>query len=353
MPLRLCITLCLLLCGAAVAADPAASAAGSEATFALKPVRYDPRLPITQSYFVVSGRPGSSSRHEVRIVNVGRGAGTAYVYAVDGTTGQTSGAVYLDRRAPRRDVSTWLDTRPLTLSLAAGESHVIPLEVRIPADARPGDHLGGIVAENAHVRKGSGNGPLRINVRQLTVVAVVVQVPGKARSRLEVTGVAPGGEHGYQYLYLALRNAGENTLTPSGRVSLRDVQGREVVSRDFQLDTFLPRTAIEYPVLLPGQNLVPGRYSATVRIAYGASPFGYRRTNEAAVARTYTFPLTVTARDHEQVFSGAPAVTQPAEARQASAARALPWLLAAFSAAVALVLVVLVVLRRWQPSSSS
>lgn len=351
MRLRLRITLCLLAVGAAVAAAPGA-AAGPGATFALKPAAYDPALPLTRSYFVVAASPGSVTRHRVQIVNTGMASGSAYVYAVDGTTGQTSGAVYLDRRRPRKDVAQWVNLPPRRVTLAPGDSAFIPFTLRVPEGARPGDHLGGIVAENAHVRKASGGHALRINIRHLTVVAVAVQVPGVAGARLDLSGVSPAGEHGYQYVRLMLRNTGEKTTKPAGTLTLRDARGTVVASRAFQLDTFLPRTAIRYPVLLPGQVLAPGPYTATVRLTYGASPFGYRRASEESVTRTYRFPLTITERNREQVFSGAPAVRQPSAAPAAVSRPFLPWIVGGVSAAVALVLVVLVVIRRWHQSSS-
>src|SRR5689334_1999232 len=88
---------------AVVAAVPALSAPAT-ATFALAPEHYDPSLSATQSYFVAVARPGSSFANAVRVRNLGKTTGTAYLYAVDATSGQTSGAVYLDRTKPRRGV---------------------------------------------------------------------------------------------------------------------------------------------------------------------------------------------------------------------------------------------------------
>ena len=91
---------------------PVASAATGDASFALRPVKFDPKLPITRSYYVLTVHPGETIHEQVSVVNAGGSAGTAYIYPVDATTGQTSGAVYLSRISPRHDVGSWI-----TLSL--------------------------------------------------------------------------------------------------------------------------------------------------------------------------------------------------------------------------------------------
>src|SRR5262245_3547841 len=183
-----------------------ASAAPGSASFALVPQDYDPALAATQSYFVRVAHPGETFTNSVRVRNVGTQAGTALLYAVDATTGKTSGAVYLDRTKPRPGVGSWVTLGARSVTLGPRESVVVPISVHVPAGARPGDHLGGIVAENAAVTGATGRGALQIKVRHLTIAAVEVQVPGKTAAALRIAGAKAGGEHGYQYVYLRLAN---------------------------------------------------------------------------------------------------------------------------------------------------
>src|SRR5438445_351666 len=101
---------------------------------------------------------------------------------------------------------------------------------------------------------------------------VLVAQPG------DVTGVKAGGEHGYQYVYLHLLNPGTIMIKPAGSLLIRNSHGRRVATRGLQLDTFLPRTSIDYPALLPRQALSPGRYTATVNLHSGDQLVrGYRK----------------------------------------------------------------------------
>src|SRR2546421_8936857 len=106
MRLPLSILLAALLCGAA-AVSPALARGPEDASFALKPLKYDPALTATKSYFVLSNHPGDVIHDQIRVVNTGGKSGTAYLYPVDATTGQTSGAVYLSRQSLRHDVGYW------------------------------------------------------------------------------------------------------------------------------------------------------------------------------------------------------------------------------------------------------
>jgi len=332
---------------AVIAASPA-TAAPSAASFALVPQRYDKGLPASQSYFIAVAHPGDTFTNSVRVQNVGTKTGKALLYAVDGTTGRTSGAVYLDGAKPRQDVGAWVALGSRSVTLGPGQSELVPITVHVPPNARPGDHLGGIVAENAAVTGATGRGALQIKVRHLTIAAVEVQIPGTTSTAFDATAARAGGEHGYQYVYLRLASTGALTTKPHGHVTVVDADGREIASRDFRLDTFLPRTAIDYPLLLPGRALEPGDYRAEVELSYGAAAIGYRRTAGAETSITRSLPFTVTGREYSTVFRGAnPVKAKPINAKPSGSPPYLLIGVAAIGALFAGIAVVLVTLRRW------
>ena len=141
MLLRSFLVVTALLSGAVTLLATPADAAGGQASFAVKPVLFDPALPATKSYFILRAKPGDVISDKVTVVNTGKSSGTAYLYAVDATTGQTSGAVYLSRQSPRHDVGRWTRLARAQVTLAPGASTIVPFTIRVPAGARPGDHL--------------------------------------------------------------------------------------------------------------------------------------------------------------------------------------------------------------------
>jgi len=311
-----------LLCGVAIVSAEPSSAAAGDASFALKPITYDPALTATKSYFVLVARPGDVISDRIRIVNTGGRTGTAYLYPVDATTGQTSGAVYLSRQSPRHDVGAWIRLARSTVTLGPGKDAVVPFTIRVPRSVRSGDHLGGIVAENAAVTKASGNGALQIRIRHLTIDAVELQLPGRVVARADATGVKPGGEHGYQYVYLHLLNPGTIMIKPAGSLLVKNSHGRIVARRSLLLDTFLPRTEIDYPALLPRQALSPGRYTATVNLHSGDQRvLGYRKAQGVAFDVTRTFSFVVSPKEQTKVYSGAAALAPPPSAASHSGSK--------------------------------
>lgn len=278
-----------LTLGALALVVPSAALAQREPSFALKALGAGER-----GFFVLDGQPGQVLSGRVLVVNAGRAAGTARLDVVDATTGATTGAVYETVDSPKEGVGAWLQLDRDLVTLAAGGSATVGFTVTVPADARPGDHLGGIVAAPAQAPDAAGGDAadrsFRVDVVNQAVLAVHVMLPGAARSLLRVTDIRPGGGTGYQTLLLDLTNSGERMVRGSGRVRVVDAGGNPVGDQRFTIDTFLPRTSVEFPLVVRGRALRPGDYRATVELDWGAD----RSSEELG--------FTVSLRNIEQAF---------------------------------------------------
>jgi hypothetical protein len=240
-----------------------AHAAGGP-NFGLQPVLYDPSQPATKSYFVFNAKLGTSVHTRVRVTNSGTATGTVNLYAVDATTGQTSGVVYLSHNDVRRDVGAWITLDMQHVTLAPGQSQIVPFQVAIPATIWPGQHVGGIVAESMTQESSSKPSSLQIKVQNLTIVAVQVNLPGPQVEQLAATGIQPGGANNYQTLLVGLRNTGTTMLKPSGEMQVTDSQGQLVQNLPMKFATFLPQTEINYPVYGKGHARVAGDDRSTI-----------------------------------------------------------------------------------------
>jgi hypothetical protein len=232
-------------------------------------------VPATQSYFIFDTKPGTVVQSEFKVANVGNESGTVLLYAVDATTGQTGGTVYRTRTARRSDVGAWLRLSSTRLKLAAGETRVVPFEFTAPMHVRSGQHVGGIVAENTTRptagttgSQGSG-GSFAIRLRFLSIVAVVVNLPGPIVERVAVTGISVDKIPSYQRLRIRLRNAGNMLEKPVATLVIRNSRGARVLRRRIKLDTIVPQTAIAYPIYLRRGQLPIGEYRARVDVSYG------------------------------------------------------------------------------------
>lgn len=283
-PFRATALLAPVLTLAALA--PAASGAAVP-SFGLK------ALGAPKGYFVVSAAPGSVVRERVRVVNAGRVAGVALLRAADAQTGRTTGAVYETKRL--HATGTWLALDRDRVTLRPGESTVVGITVRVPAGAEVGDHLGGIVAQpEAESAAAAANGAkhsFRVKVVEQSIVAVQVVVPGPARQELKLTSVAAGGDPGFQTLRIGIANPGRRLVKGSGVVKVLDGNGNTLRRQSFPVDTFVPGTEVEDPVVVRGKILPQGRYNASVIIRWA----GGRST-------TLHAPFTVSDGQLKQVY---------------------------------------------------
>jgi hypothetical protein len=295
---------------------PAAPASAAGPTFALKPATQ-----AKLGYFVLAGQPGSTLRGKVEVINVGSKSGKTSLYAVDATTGQTSGAVYRSKGEPRPGVGGWIKLGKTSLELNPGQAQVVPFTVQVPSEASAGQHLGGIVAQrstqvaNQAPSGGKKTSGFKVKIQALSVLAVQVNVPGPERPRMVLSGIKPGNQPGHQSLLLGIGNTGNVLVKGTGSLKVVNHSGQQVQSQSFNLDTFVPESHIDFPVYIRGKALAPGRYRGTVSIDYRGRSL------------TRTFPFTITAGQVAQVF-GSPAA-QGAPVASSSSDRTLLYIFGA------------------------
>ncbi len=296
---------CLLLAIAVLlaAAGTAAAAEAPHAVFGLR-AGGNPKI----GYFVYELGPGSSRQGSVIVSNVGTATGTVRLFTTDATTGPTSGTVYRTDSAASGP-GTWVKLAASSVALAAGASATVPFTVTVPASASSGQWVAGIAAESPNAsagRKTGAQGSVRIKVRNLTIVAVQVDVPGPPTLGFRIGRVATGGSRGYQQLLVHVAGTGNMLSRPRGSVVVSAAGGTPRQTLSYSMDTFLPRTSIDYPLLLR-TALSPGRYTADIVLrahpASGGPPDVLLRARRS---------FTVSSGQVKKIFSSAPPTRAPA-----------------------------------------
>ena len=329
----------------ALVAAPLASAAAKTPVFGLRAVG-NPKL----GYFVYTLTPGSVQQGGVIISNSGTAAGSVKLFTADATTGRTTGTVYLTDRKPEK-VGAWISLATTALTLKPGQHQLVHFTVHVPANAKPGQWVGGVVAETSRQLKGAKSkqkASVQINIRDLTIVAVQVNIPGPPVNSFKIGGVTTGGQRGFQEIVTHIANTGNVLVKPAGTVTVFNKQGVKIQTLTFKMDTFLPETEIDYPVLLK-KALPPGDYTATVRLAVPAV------AGAAAQLVTAHPAFSVSKQDVQQVFTSAAPQTPPPGSSGSSSSSSTPWPLYAGIAAVVVLLLLLLWLlvrrRRREPES--
>src|ERR1700712_2111991 len=302
----------------ALALAPLADAATKTPVFGLRAVG-NPKL----GYFVYSLAPGAVQHGGVIISNTGTASGTVKLFAADATTGRTTGTVYLtDRKASK--VGAWISLSATSLTLKPGEHQTVRFTVHVPSSQKAGQWVGGVVAETSRQVSGPKSkqkASVQIKIRDLTIVAVQVNVPGPPVIGFTIGGVKTGGQRGFQEMVTHIANTGNVLVKPTGTVTVLDKQGKTLQTLTFKMDTFLPETAVDYPLLLK-KALPAGDYTANVRLSIpGVS-------GAAAKAVTGHESFSVSKEDVKQVFtSAAPQKPPPGATGTSGSSSKTPWTL--------------------------
>ncbi|MEV6281346.1 DUF916 domain-containing protein [Kribbella sp. NPDC051770] len=194
---------------------------------------------LNYSYTV---QPGDKVDDGLLVVNRGKDPLELDVYAADGFTADSG---QLDLRAKGEkatSVGAWVRAGVGHLSIAAGKSASVPFTMTVPADAAPGDHIGGIVTSLASA------GDQRMGVR------IQVRVGGELKPQLSVSDVRVkpslvGGDATVSY---TVHNTGNATVSARQTASLAGPFGQlKVTSAD----------VADSPALLPGD-----KWNATVAV---------------------------------------------------------------------------------------
>jgi hypothetical protein len=260
----------VLAAGALALASPAsAHASPSVGGFSVRPAEFDPAVPATRAYFKPTIPAGGAYIGKVVVANTAATPLELRVYAVDGLTAVTSGAVYANHEDPVREAGQWVTPNVSTITLAPRSQQLVPFVVEVPSSAPPGDHLAGIAFEDAKPAQKRGSHFAITEIFRM-VVGIEVRLPGPAAPAIRLSSATlralPGTDVGS--VVIGLGNAGRSLCKPMLTVALRGSGPPRVVSR--RLDTILPGDYIPYPLPWPSA-LGSGSYHVSVQAA-GCGP---------------------------------------------------------------------------------
>ncbi|MFE1416221.1 WxL protein peptidoglycan domain-containing protein [Streptomyces sp. NPDC058746] len=264
---------------------PAATAtAADNGTWGVFPTPAAGAAMTDRAYFFHQGQAGTSVGDSVTILNSSDKDLTFQIFATDAVNTPSGGAfALLPVETKPKDVGAWIALPPETASTvtvpAKGRKDV-PFTVKVPADATPGDHVGGIVALNTAVEGVQQDGKVQVGVKRSVGARLYFRVPGPLTPGLSVEDVKvdrsapllPWVKDARATITYTLVNRGNVVVDPKVTVSAEGMFGRKVLdrpSRELRL-ALLPGQRIELTEPWPG---APQSDWVTVTITAGASAY--------------------------------------------------------------------------------
>ncbi len=276
-----------------------------------------PSAQAGQPYIEVSLAPGASYESSVTIDNLTAAPLTLNVYATDALNPPGGGLSLRARTATQEGLGSWTHLAQDQVTLPAGGGALVPFVVDVPADARSGDHVGGIVAEETQGTQSSSKS-LPVTVLQAVGVRIYARVGGPIRPGLAVRGtsVSVSGGAGSSFggsvsakVRFTVTDTGNTVLNPHTTVALSTPFGNATA-----------------PVLAFVGQLLPG----------------------SSVSTTVTFP-DVAPWGH--LHAGVTAATGSLKATDSASSTVVPWGLVAL--AIAVIAALVVAGRRWRRRRST
>lgn len=204
-------------------------------------------------YFYLSADPGQTITDKVVVANKTGKPLTFRLYAADAYNTARDGGFAVRTASERmRGVGAWAKPAKSRVTVPGHRTVTVPVTLRVPAGAEPGDHPGAIVALDERVDKGSGS--LALGVRRAVGARVYLRVSGPTLPAIAVENMrvthhqplVPGLGDSTATITYTLHNTGNVTLDPKVELRARGLFGRTLLTRD------LTRIPSE---LLPGQRV--------------------------------------------------------------------------------------------------
>lgn len=202
---------------------PSPLAAIESAGIGALPAHPRPDNPRTSSIFVLEAKPGSTLQDGVKIINNSDQQKNIRVYAVD-SQHSSDGAFACAQEADKKvQVGNWVKLTKQEVTLAAGESEVIPFKVSLPANVAPGEHNGCIaIQESASPKPGSTNG---IVLSFRSALRVAITVPGNVKANVSFLDILYLFKKEKVQLSPVLKNEGNVSVDAKINVGLKNIFG--------------------------------------------------------------------------------------------------------------------------------
>ncbi|MBW9205562.1 DUF916 domain-containing protein [Mumia sp. zg.B17] len=237
----------------ATAVVPSPVHAADNGAWSVTPTPGSESSPTPRSYFVLEGAPGATLTDKVRIRNYTKRALTFSLYGADGYNTEQGGFFALrtlDR--PQVDVGAWVKLPVQQVKVARRTQVDVPITIQIPANATPGDHVGGIVALNGAIEGSAESGGLDVGIKRAVAARLYLRVSGPTTPALEVSdvqldhdrGLFPWSGSGKGRVTYTVENTGNLRLSPASVITVSGLGGRE-------LDEVETAAVVD---LLPGQT---------------------------------------------------------------------------------------------------
>lgn len=197
----------------------------------------DPSQPNNRPNLSYEVDPGAVVEDAVTLYNYSNVPLNFRLYATDAFNDDTGAFSLLAGDEDPIDVGTWVSLAASTVTIPAESQATVPITVKVPTDATPGDHVGGLLASSQAL--GTDDDGNTVTIDRRTGTRIYIRVAGPVEQDLAIARVDTdyrpaldplGGSATVRYVITNrgnVRLAGRHSVTISGPFGLARQQGPE------------------------------------------------------------------------------------------------------------------------------
>lgn len=216
--------------------------------------------------------PGDVYKFTLKVTNIADAPKTFYLAAqnISGLDDAGSPIFAKEGESTKYEMSTWVELPDSSITLGPNETKHIPFSVRVPADASPGAHFGGVFLDARAERQSSTGSGIGYNVGSLLSLRISGDVAEEARFREFSTKKLVYGTPDASFS-LKVENLGNVLVRPHGVIEISDMFGKQVgdVRVNDSVAAVFPGETRTFSADWKYDGFALGRYQAVASLAYG------------------------------------------------------------------------------------
>lgn len=228
----------------------------------IKPAFPNSDIPKSDSWFIYNLDAGQAQEDGVLLINDRDQAVRVEVYAVDAQTTSQGGFAPNPKEVVPEGVGAWVKLSERFFDIEAHSTKIIPFTITIPEKVDVGDHMGAILIQEAPPESASGEGT-RVEIVTRIGARIYEKVPGEEIRKLKINAIdwtyndnhLFEGEVRNNWLQLKRflgfgkpvtvqiqqENEGNQTLNPTGQLTLTNLFGQINYKMDVSLGEIFPK----------------------------------------------------------------------------------------------------------------
>lgn len=252
------LILILLVCALSTGSVSAQDSSDAEASLGLSPVGID------GAHFDLTLSPGATHEITVRVRNSGDADGHAYLYLADVST-RVNGGLGVGIEPAIQSPATWIDFMDETIPVEAGSEVTRTLEIHVPDDATPGEHVTSIVMQGVDDDTPEPQAGMMLRTVSRQAIAIIITVDGPVDPGIELHTAEHAFAGNRSVVSLTADNTGNVRLRTAGEVNISSADGQPISTLQVAYDPVFAFTNTRFEVPLES-ILEPGDYIVSMQL---------------------------------------------------------------------------------------